>query len=296
MQIKSFVTAQPSVHLSFIDCIGMEFDRLPNGTLAKSKPKVLGRVRSKVGIWLPYLLLHVFILPGQFLSAVELGQAGALAILLYLFTVVVCVGLFWTLLYFNPGCIHRHRQDLVSNQIQENTDRLCVLCDITRPPRSKHCYACNHCVSRFDHHCPFLGVCIGSNNHRVFWSFLFSTTVLLIWTSVTHIKALELGYEMGKEFEDTHTFMIIYQVLSVSTALVLLLVSSSLLLFHSVGAMTNITTYEIIVAYRTDYWDSLFSHSQGLVENLRQFITGYPQQPTMKEPTQPVELQQVSSQ
>lgn len=55
---------------------------------------------------------------------------------------------------------------------------LCQFCEVIRTPRSRHCYLCNRCIERFDHHCPWVNTCIGSNNYRVFYfhvlfSFLF---------------------------------------------------------------------------------------------------------------------------
>ncbi|KAG0449614.1 hypothetical protein HPP92_027205, partial [Vanilla planifolia] len=37
----------------------------------------------------------------------------------------------------------------------------CVYCNVTQPPRSKHCHDCDKCVLQFDHHCVWLGTCIG---------------------------------------------------------------------------------------------------------------------------------------
>lgn len=44
----------------------------------------------------------------------------------------------------------------------------CHICKIITPPDRKvgHCFDCGHCVEQIDHHCPWMGQCIGKHNMR----------------------------------------------------------------------------------------------------------------------------------
>ncbi|RAL51919.1 hypothetical protein DM860_010637 [Cuscuta australis] len=62
--------------------------------------------------------------------------------------------------------------------------KYCKTCSIYRPPRASHCSICNNCVQRLDHHCEYLGQCIGLRNFRLFFFFISTTTILFIYISV----------------------------------------------------------------------------------------------------------------
>lgn len=74
--------------------------------------------------------------------------------------------------------------------------KYCSTCDIYRPPRAVHCGICNCCIERLDHHCPWLGTCIGKRNYKYFIVFLTSVAIKVIYgiiVCVIHIADEEFN-------------------------------------------------------------------------------------------------------
>ena len=79
----------------------------------------------------------------------------------------------------DPGIIPRQRADYFYNTNKPIlkyvinghllTLNYCNSCSAYRPPRTSHCSLCDNCVQRFDHHCLWLGTCIGKRNYRYFY-------------------------------------------------------------------------------------------------------------------------------
>ncbi|KAL8472496.1 hypothetical protein ACS0TY_029008 [Phlomoides rotata] len=144
----------------------------------------------------------------------------------------------------------------------------CPYCNVIQPPRSKHCHDCDKCILQFDHHCAWLGTCIGQGNHCRFWWYLCEETALCIWTSILYTGYLK-SHISKAWWADV---ILIILLLALIICLIFLLL---LLLFHSYLIMTNQTTYELVrrrrIVYLRGIPERVYPFNQGICRNLYLF-------------------------
>ncbi|XP_010266247.1 PREDICTED: protein S-acyltransferase 21 isoform X2 [Nelumbo nucifera] len=155
----------------------------------------------------------------------------------------------------------RNDEDLVQQQSGEEDALFCTLCNAEVRKFSKHCRSCDKCVDGFDHHCRWLNNCVGRKNYITFVCLMAASLVWLIVEFGVGIAVLVRCFVDRKGIENQIIERLgvgfsrppFATVVAICTAVSFLATVplGELFFFHMLLIRKGITTYEYVVAMRT---------------------------------------------
>ena len=157
----------------------------------------------------------------------------------------------------DPGILERNneysfydnRKSTIKMNIQGHMINVnyCYTCFHFRPPRTSHCAECDNCVQNFDHHCLWMGTCVGKRNYKYFYYILFLTSLCSLVQSISSIGYIGNHFRHS-DFKSTNSKYIVISLAFVAFFDIMFMIFflSKLLFVHTILLTKGITFYEFI--------------------------------------------------
>ena len=158
----------------------------------------------------------------------------------------------------------------INPEVPKITRSFCKTCEIYRPPRCSHCAICDNCVSVMDHHCPFVGNCIGQRNNKYFIGFVscvFAEMANFFLQAMIFSSRVDKNYQgftsPSSDALDPGTIVMMVIFFGIPS-LILLVVLGGFLIFHCCLGAKGLTTREYIKGKNvTEETEAYRGHSRG---------------------------------
>jgi len=157
-----------------------------------------------------------------------------------------------------------------SNADSAADQRRCRHCQTTQLLRTKHCYDCGRCVYTFDHHCFWIGNCVGEKNLRLFYCYVLVEFVTVAWACELCLSTFV--YANTKAWARDWFVWNLPSMAAFLLCLGFAMLLGSLLFFHTYLILTGQTSWEVwrreAASYMKDVPPEVFPFSQGWRANL----------------------------
>lgn len=150
--------------------------------------------------------------------------------------------------------------------------KICDTCYLVRPLRSSHCNICDSCIYRFDHHCPWIGTCVGKRNYPYFFIFLVLLNISQLLTGgvcIAHIVLVIKNKLDNEDFKSKYykhetsaaVGEIIFSLYLIIYIILTMIFTTGLLFYHIRIVKNNMTTKEELKKLFMNPYGNIFFRS-----------------------------------
>ena len=170
----------------------------------------------------------------------------------------------------NEYSFYENRKSMIKMNIQGHMINInyCYTCFHFRPPRTSHCAECDNCVQNFDHHCLWMGTCVGKRNYKYFYFILSLTTLSALIQSFSSIGYI-VNHFKHSDFKSFNSKYLIIALAFVAFFDIMFIIFflSRLCVVHTSLLSQGLTFYEKI---KKKYFEALKikPYSRGFWENI----------------------------
>ena len=153
-----------------------------------------------------FIGLHILIIFITFFILIPYFNDTAFSISYLIISGIVFV-LYFILSFSDPGKMINYQYKSLLDIVEKGgeVENFCPYCLVQKTYRSLHCLVCQRCIEEFDHHCFWVGNCIGKRNYTLFFAFLIYILLNTLFNVVLTIYYLgtEMIAERGEPNNDS---------------------------------------------------------------------------------------------